>query len=76
MPTGILDDLAAPARPAVADRLRLLAMLIASAVAAGITHAEAARLAPLVLLVPLAVVNTEADQLGIQRNTGDSTSAA
>jgi hypothetical protein len=48
MPTGILADLAAPAGPIVADRLRLLAMLIAGAIATGITCAEAPRPAPLV----------------------------
>ena len=54
MLTGILADLATPARPAVGSRLRLLALLIVGAVASGITDAQAPRLAPLIPLAPLA----------------------
>lgn len=56
MLTGILADLAAPAGPAVTSRLRLLAMLIAGAIASGITYSQAPRLAPLIPLVLLACV--------------------
>ncbi len=54
MLTGILGDLATPAGPAVASRLRLLAALIGGALASGVTFAQAPRLAPLIPLVPLA----------------------
>jgi uncharacterized membrane protein YoaK (UPF0700 family) len=54
MLTGILADLAAPAGPAVTSRLRLLAMLMAGAIASGITYAQAPRLAPLIPLASLA----------------------
>ena len=56
MLTGILADLAAPAGPAVASRLRLLAMLIVGAIASGITYTQAPRLAPLIFIAPLASV--------------------
>ena len=56
MLTGILADLTAPAGPAVTSRLRLLAMLIAGAIASGITYAQAPRLAPLIPLGLLACV--------------------
>jgi Protein of unknown function (DUF1275) len=59
MLTGMLADLAAPAAPAgpdVASRLRLIAMLIAGAIASGITYAQAPRLAPLIPLASLACV--------------------
>ena len=54
MLTDILGDLANPAGPAVASRVRLLAALIGGALASGITFAQAPRLAPLIPLVPLA----------------------
>jgi uncharacterized membrane protein YoaK (UPF0700 family) len=56
MLTGILADLAAPAGPAVASRLRLIAMLIVGATASGITYAQVPRLAPLIPVASLACV--------------------
>ena len=56
MLTGILADLAAPAGRAIARRLRLLAMLIAGAIASGVTYTQAPRLAPLIPLALLACV--------------------
>jgi uncharacterized membrane protein YoaK (UPF0700 family) len=52
--TGVLGDLVVPGGPAVGGRLRLLAALIAGAVASGVTYAQAPRLAPLIALAPLA----------------------
>jgi uncharacterized membrane protein YoaK (UPF0700 family) len=54
MLTGVLADLAVPARPTVRSRLRLLAALIGGAIASGITYAQEPRLAPLISLALLA----------------------
>ncbi len=70
MLTGILADLAAPARPAVGSRLRLLAALIGGAVASGITYAQESRLAP---LIPLALL---ACAIGIAASTRSGTAGA
>ncbi len=63
MLTGLLADLAAPGGKPVASRLRLLAMLIAGAIASGVTYIQAPRLAP---LIPLALL---AGVLGIAAGT-------
>jgi uncharacterized membrane protein YoaK (UPF0700 family) len=54
MLTGLLADLVVPGGPADGSRLRLLAMLIAGAIASGVTYAQAPRLAPLIPFVILA----------------------
>jgi uncharacterized membrane protein YoaK (UPF0700 family) len=53
MLTGILGDLATSGRHGLGYRLALLGLLIAGAVASGITYAQAPRLVPLILLAPL-----------------------
>ncbi|HUC57156.1 MAG TPA: YoaK family protein [Streptosporangiaceae bacterium] len=58
MLTGVLGDLATPARHEVRLRLTLLAMLIAGAVASGFAYTEEPRLAPLVILTPIAFALT------------------
>ncbi len=63
-------DLATPGGPAVGSRLRLLAALIAGAIAGGITYAQAPRLAPLIPLVPLACA------IGIATSTRPGMAAA
>ena len=77
MLTGILADLATSAGPAVSSRMRLLATLIAGAIAGGITYAQAPRLAPLIPLVPLAcaiglAASTRSGMAGTQRDPSDS----
>jgi uncharacterized membrane protein YoaK (UPF0700 family) len=77
MLTGILADLATPGRPAVGSRLRLLATLIAGAIAGGITYAQAPRLAPLIPLAPLAcaigvAASARSGPVGAQRDPSDS----
>ena len=56
MLTGLVADLAAPGGKPVASRLRLLAMLIAGAIASGVTYTQVPRLAPLIPLALLAGV--------------------
>ena len=56
MLTGLVADLAAPGGKPVARRLRLLAMLIAGAIASGVTYTQVPRLAPLNSLALLAGV--------------------
>ena len=70
MLTGILADLAAPAGQAVASLLRLLVMLIAGAIASGVTYAQAPRLAPLIPVALLACV------IGIAASTRTRTTGA
>jgi uncharacterized membrane protein YoaK (UPF0700 family) len=75
--TGILGDLVAPGGPAVGGRLRLLAALIAGAVARGITYVQAPRLAPLIPLAPLALVigiaaSIRSGTAGARSGTADS----
>jgi uncharacterized membrane protein YoaK (UPF0700 family) len=70
MLTGILAELAAPGRSALTSRLRLLAMLIAGAVASGVTYTQAPRRAPLIPVALLACV------IGLAASTRTSRPAA